>query len=322
MAEAYAHTNIALVKYWGKRPGPLNLPAVGSLSLTLDAFGTWTRVTPGAATDTLELNGAPQAGEAVRKVSAFLDMVRALAGRTEPAAVHSRNDVPTAAGLASSASAFAALAVAGCRAYGVNLDARALSALARRGSGSAARSLFGGFVLMEKGVREDGTDACAQPLPAGDGWPVRLVVAACAEGPKEVSSTDGMTHTQHTSPYFPAWVDTHDADLRAAADHVRTRDLERLGEVMEFSTLKMHASAMASRPGVIYWRGVSLEAALRVRQLRAAGTPAWFTMDAGPHVKVLTTEQDAPAVAAALREVPGVLRVQVAAPGPAARVLA
>jgi diphosphomevalonate decarboxylase len=323
VAQAYAHTNIALVKYWGKRDGKLNLPAVGSLSLTLDAFGTETAVTLDAALhdDTLELNGAPLTGDPLNKVTRFLDLVRDLAGTRTRARVVSRNDVPTAAGLASSASAFAALALAGTHAFGVKLETRALSALARRGSGSAARSVLGGFVLLHRGERADGSDCVAEHLPAGDSWDVRLVVASCAAGAKDVSSTDGMNLTQTTSPYFSAWVATHEADLKDAHEAIRMRDISRLGEVMEFSTLKMHASGMAARPGVLYWRGVTLEAAHAVRQLRASGTGAWFTMDAGPHVKVLTLARDAARVENTLRDVPGVLKVQTTAPGPAARIL-
>ncbi len=324
VATAYAHTNIALVKYWGKRGGgPLNLPAVGSLSLTLQGFGTQTTVTlePALSQDTLELNGAAQDGEPVAKVTRFLDLIRGQVGKTTRARVVSRNDVPTAAGLASSASAFAALAVAGAGAFGLGWDARALSALARQGSGSAARSLFGGFVRLNRGERADGADCVATPIPEAAGWDIRLVVASCASGPKDVSSTNGMTLTQRTSPYFDAWVSTHETDLEEAHAAILERDLARLGDVMEFSTLKMHASGMAARPGVLYWRGVTVEAAHAVRALRASGVGAWFTMDAGPHVKVLTLAQDAPAVERVLGQVPGVVAVQTSAAGPAARLV-
>src|SRR5205085_6591994 len=116
----------------------------------------------------------------------------------------------------------------------------------------AARSLFGGFVRLHKGARDDGSDCVAEPVTSGDGWDVRLVVAACAEGPKDVASTDGMILTQRTSPYFAAWVATHEQDLDDAAAAIGARDLPKLGEVMEYSTLKMHASGMAARPGVLY----------------------------------------------------------------------
>jgi diphosphomevalonate decarboxylase len=319
---AYAHTNIALVKYWGKRPGAvagLNLPAVGSLSLTLDRFGTETRVEP-AEVDEFVLGGQTAGPGEARKVFAFVDRVRALAGSTARARVISRNDVPTAAGLASSASAFAALALASTRAFGVELDERSLSQLARQGSGSAARSIFGGFVLLHRGERDDGADCFAEPI--GSALAARLVVVRCGEGKKETGSTDGMDHTAQTSPYFTAWVQTHTADLDDAQRALTDGDLPRLGEIMEHSTLKMHATTLAARPGFFYFQPTTIAALQEVRALRARGVPCWATMDAGPHVKVLCAPDVAAAVAAALAAVPGVRGVDIAAPGPAARVVA
>jgi diphosphomevalonate decarboxylase len=324
VATAQAHTNIALVKYWGKRDEVLNLPAVGSLSMTLDGLWTETRVTlgPGLETDTFCLDGQAQDGLAHQRVAAFLGLVREVAGRTELARVESRNHVPTAAGLASSASGFAALAVAAAAAYGLRLSPAELSALARRGSASAARSLFGGLVVMERGVREDGGDCVARPLESpGPGWDLGLVVATCAAGPKDVGSRDGMGRTARTSPYHAAWVATHQEDLHLAVEAAGRRDLAGLGEVVEHSTLKMHADAMAARPGILYWRGATVEAFHAVRGLRASGVGAWATMDAGPHVKVLCAPPDAPRVEQALRAVTGVLGVTCCGLGPAARLL-
>ena len=322
-ATAYAHTNIALVKYWGKRASPLpglNLPAVGSLSLTLDRFGTETSVEPGDhQQDSLVLNGTTVLGAAAEKVSRFLDRVRTRAGRNERAHVVSRNDVPTAAGLASSASAFAALAMATAQAYGLPLSARELSVLARQGSGSAARSVFGGFVLMHKGERDDGEDCYAEPLPST--LDARLVVVRCGVGAKDVGSTDGMEHTAQTSPYFAPWVASHPADLADAAAALARADLAALGEIMEHSTLKMHATTLAARPGFFYFAPTTLRVLEQVRALRRQGTGAWATMDAGPHVKVLCAPQDAPAIEQALAELPGVVGVDVAAPGGPARLL-
>ena len=321
---AYAHTNIALVKYWGKRDDGgrgLNLPAVGSLSLTLDRFGTETTVelAPGHASDALTLDGTSRSGAELGRVTSFLDLVRQAAGKSDRVHVSSRNDVPTAAGLASSASGFCALAFAASRAFGLTLDERALSILARRGSGSAARSVFGGFVQLHLGTREDGEDCFAEQVPAA--LEARLVVVRCATGPKEVSSTFGMGHAQRTSPYFPAWVATHPADLVDAHAALAHGDLAKLGEVMEHSTLKMHATTFAARPPFFYWTPTTLAALAAVREVRARGTGAWATMDAGPHVKVLCAPADAAVVAASLAAVPGVLGVDVAAAGPGARIV-
>jgi diphosphomevalonate decarboxylase len=322
-ATAVAGTNIALVKYWGKRDEALNLPATGSLSLTLDRLGTRTRVTfdggDGAA-DRVLLDGAPAAEKVAARVTTFLDRVRARAGIAARATVVTDNSVPTAAGLASSASGFAALALAAAAAAGLDLAPTELSVLARLGSGSAARSIFGGFVEMARGARADGSDAAAHPLDAGAGWDVRLVVAITAAGEKALGSTAAMRRTAETSPYYEAWVRGVDGDLAAARAAITARDLPALGAVAERSAMRMHASAMAADPAILYWNPATIAAMARVRGLRAEGASAFFTVDAGPHVKVLCDARQAEVVAAALAETPGVLRTLIAAPGPGARL--
>jgi diphosphomevalonate decarboxylase len=321
---AVAGTNIALVKYWGKRDAALNLPATGSLSLTLDKLGTRTSVVfddARGAVDRVVFDGAPAPPAFAARVSAFLDRVRARAGTGARARVTTDNSVPTAAGLASSASGFAALAVAASRAAGLALAPAELSALARLGSGSAARSIFGGFAEMARGTAPDGADAVAHPLAAGEGWDVRLVVAVTARGEKPLGSTAAMELTARTSPFYAAWVAAAEADLGAARAAIGARDLAALGAVAERSALRMHATALAAEPAIIYWNPATLAAMEAVRALRARGTPVYFTIDAGPHVKALCAADDADAVAAALAAVPGVLRAIVAAPGPGARVV-
>lgn len=323
-ATAVAGTNIALVKYWGKRDEALNLPATGSLSLTLDRLGTRTRVAfDGGAggVDAVTLDGAPAGQKFAARASAFLDRVRARAGLSARATVETSNSVPTAAGLASSASGFAALALAATRAAGLELSPVELSELARLGSGSAARSVFGGFVEMQRGARADGRDAVAHPLGEGAGWDVRLVVAITAAGEKTIGSTAAMSRTAATSPYYDAWVRSVDGDLAAARAAIAARDLNGLGAVAERSALRMHASAMAADPPILYWNAATLAAIATVRALRERGTAAFFTIDAGPHVKVLCAAADADAVAAALGGTAGVLRTLIAAPGPGARAL-
>jgi diphosphomevalonate decarboxylase len=322
-AVAEARTNIALVKYWGKRDAALNLPAVGSLSLTLEGLSTRTEVRfdSSLTADTLELNGASETGLALTKVSKLLDLVRADAKTRTFAAVSSANNFPTAAGLASSASAFSALALAATTAAGLELDGRALSILSRRGSGSAARSIFGGFVRLHHGKQADGLDCYAEPIGGAPEMDVRMVLAITRKGPKETLSTDGMGRTAATSPYFAAWVASSDPDLAAAEHAIKARDLEALGVVTEQSALTMHASALAARPAVLYFTGATIEGYRAVVAMRKAGVPAWFTCDAGPHVKALTDGKHAEDVARRLAEVPGVLETRVCRPGKAAEVL-
>lgn len=329
---ARACANIALVKYWGKRDARLNLPAAGSLSLTLDALVTTTQVTfdAGLAGDELVLDGAPAKPVEVARTSEFLDLVRAAAGITTRARVVSKNEFPTASGLASSASGYAALAVAAAGAAGVAMSPRELSILARRGSGSAARSLFGGFVRMHAGDAQggnadgtdDGSDAFAEPIASPLTEQVRMVIAIVGGGaPKSHGSRDAMDHTAATSPLYRAWVKLVPRDLAAAEAALAAGDLEQLGAIAEGNALAMHASAIAARPAVIYWQPATLAAFAEVRALRAAGHAAWATMDAGPHVKVLTTTGDAAVVAAGLRGVAGVTDVSIAAAGGPAAII-
>ena len=300
---AEAHPNIALVKYWGKRDVASNLPAVPSLSLTLGGWRTRTTVTWGAEADRVVLNGV----EGDEKVLRFLDRIDA---DRPPCEVVSDNDFPTGAGLASSASGFAALAVAAVAASGRDWAATELSALARRGSGSACRSIFGGFVQW--------TDTHAEPIEA-EPWDVRMVVAVVDAGRKAVGSTEGMERSRATSPYWSAWVQTAAEDVAMARKAVLARDLERLGTVMESSTFKMHATMHTSVPPLIYWQPATVALLHEVRALRARGVGAWATMDAGPQVKVLCLAEEAQAVAAALA--PHALEVHVHGPGGPARVV-
>jgi diphosphomevalonate decarboxylase len=313
-ATAIACSNIALAKYWGKSPRGRNLTAVPSLSLTLSALRTRTTVSVDAtlSEDRVELGGSVASGRARERVVGLLDELRTLSRSRSFASVASHNDFPTASGLASSASGFAALALAAQAAFGLSLSRAEVSALARRGSASAARSLFPGFVELLAEAES------AEPVAPGEQLDVEMLVAVTTLGPKETGSTDGMRHTQATSPYYPAWVTAAPVLFAEAKQALLARDLERLGAAMEHSTLLMHASMMAARPALIYLRDSTLRVMESVRQLRAAGSAAFFTMDAGPHVKVLVERANSARVSAALAAIPGVERVLASAPGPGA----
>jgi diphosphomevalonate decarboxylase len=326
---ARAHANIALVKYWGKRDGAdvvQNLPAAGSLSLTLAALSTITtvRFDDTLASDEMLLDGVPAPAKDLARTSEWLDLVRDRAGTGARAAVATRNDFPTASGLASSASGFAALAVAAAGAAGLALTPRELTILARQGSGSAARSIFGGFVRMHAG---DGSSDSAYAAPLAStvasalAGRARMVVAIIGGGvAKTHGSRDAMEHCAATSPLYAGWLDCVPRDLEAAEAAIAAGDLDRLGAIAEANALAMHAAAIASRPAIIYWQPATLAALAAVRALRAVGRTAWATMDAGPHVKVLTDDASAPSVADALRAVHGVTDVLVSTSGGPAQV--
>jgi diphosphomevalonate decarboxylase len=310
VSTAVAHPNIALAKYWGKRDVPLNLPAVPSLSLTLDGWKTKTTVTPANA-DVFVLDGVTTQAPNVFRV---LDLVAPDRPRCE---VVSKNDFPTGAGLASSASGFAALVTAAAAAFGRTLDPDALSVLARRGSGSACRSIHGGFVEWRMGEREDGTDSHGVGLPSD--WPVAMAVAIVDERRKPVGSTAGMERCRRTSALWSAWVDQAPGDVEEARAAVLARDLERLGTVMERSTFRMHATMHTASPPLLYWQPGTVAALHAVFALRERGVGAWATMDAGPQVKVLCAPADADTVVAALE--PHALWVDTHGVGGPARIV-
>lgn len=318
-ARAHAHANIALAKYWGKSDARLNLPAVPSVSLTLREMTTTTTVDPDPRLkeDVFELDGRPARQSELRRVVEMLERVRELARSPIHARVESRNDFPTASGLASSASGFAALAAATTCAYGVSLTPAALSALARASSASAARSVFGGFVLLPAGERGDGRLA-ARALHPENHWDVRIVVAVTDEGEKDIGSTTGMEGSRKTSPLYAAWLDQAEVLTRRLRKALTARDLDAVGTAMEQSTVAFHAVAMSSVPPAFYWKPATLAVLETVRGLRAKGVPAYATMDAGPHVKVLCEATNVKRVERALRDVPGLRRTIVGSPGPGA----
>lgn len=315
VTRAEARANIALVKYWGKRDSILNLPVRGSLSLTLEALKTVTSIDrlgrPGD--DELILDGAPADEEARARVQRFLDLVRARRGVTEAVRVESNNHFPTAAGLASSASAFAALAAGAARAFEVDMSPEELSVFARRGSGSAARSVFGGFVRMFAGERADGDDAFAAPVTSKIALSAAIAIVGMA--PKKVGSTDGMEHTRDTSPFHEAWVTAVDPDLQSAERALSEGDFETLATVTEGNCLAMHANAMSARPGLLYWKPATVALIHEVRALRQRGVPVFFTIDAGPHVVAFCDPGALDEVADALRHTPGVERIIRSAAG-------
>lgn len=316
-ATAISRANIALAKYWGKADAALNLPAVPSVSLTLEPMRTETtcELRGDLSEDVLVLNGSLASGKVLSRAVRVLDQIRALSGIKLRAHVQSQNNFPTASGLASSASGFSALVAASYTAAGLSYDEAIVSALARQASASAARSVFGGFVELPKGTPGDAA-LSARPIAPPSHWEVSIVVAVIQEGPKEVGSTEGMNLSEKTSPYYRAWVECAPSLTEEVKAGILSKDLQKVGEAMEQSTLAMHACMMASRPGLLYFQPGTLAALETVKKLRREGILVYATMDAGPHVKALCYTEDAPKVAQALSQTPLVLRTLTAHPGP------
>lgn len=289
-ANAQAHPNIALVKYWGKRDEALILPHQSSLSVTLAPLSVTTTVEWGAfPEDTVELNGKVAQGSERSRVVAALDAVRAGVPALGMAKVVSRGDFPAAAGLASSAAGFAALAVAARAAAGLPRDVKAESILARKGSGSACRSIQGGVCAWRRGEKADGGDSYAEQLFPEGHWPeLRLLVAMVSREEKEVKSRDGMKSTVETSPYYPAWAIDAEAELPRAQAAIAARDLDLLGALAERNAWRMHATALAADPPLCYLKPQTLALILALPKARASGVPVYFTLDAGPNPVLLT----------------------------------
>ena len=334
-AVAKANVNIALIKYWGKRNEQLILPYTSSLSLTLSDLYATTSVhfDESLSADFVTLDGfeLPTDDSTRLRVVAMLDLVREKAGISTKAKVVSHNHVPIAAGLASSASGSAALAAAASYAAGLDLTPRELSRLARRGSGSACRSIFGGFVLWNKG--EDDETSYAEPiadlfaetaeplaeplsepadshfsaslptsLPAPKNLNPAMIVVTLDRSKKPISSRTAMRRTVETSPAYMPWVEQSKKDLARALDAIRVGSIEQLGEVMEQNSLGMHETMRKANPPVNYLTDKTYAVLNAVRSMRECGWPVWATMDAGPNVKVLT---DADCAARAAEELRG-----------------
>lgn len=316
-ATAKAHTNIALIKYWGKRDELLILPTNSSLSVTLDTFFTITTVDfdEGRTEDEFFLNGEKVHGKELTKISSYLDKIRNYAGKHYFARIESENHVPTAAGFASSASGYAALAAAATKALGLNVNALQLSQFARLGSGSACRSIYGGFVEWKKGEEADGSDSFAVPILGEKEFPISVLSVMVASNKKKVLSREGMKRTVETSAFYQGWLDTVEDDLTKIKQAIENRDFTTLGEVAERNALKMHATTLGANPPFLYWRSATLEVMEEVEVMRSQGVEAYFTIDAGPNVKVLCRAEDEKKVYDRLRQIPSVQEIFICHPG-------
>ncbi len=291
-AKVYAPANIALVKYWGKRNEALNLPVTGSLSISLGPLGSHVElVRANGVADLIWLNGKKLEADRsfAKRASVYLDLFRPSADFFFE--LKARNTVPTAAGFASSASGFAALAKAVDQFFGYGFSVRELSILARLGSGSAARSLENGFVEWRAGTDADGMDSFAERLDAQ--WPeLRVGALVLCEHEKPIGSREGMRRSVETCEFYREWPGRVAKDLAALKTAIAEKNMAALGEIAEGNALAMHALMMATRPPIVYALPETVMAMRRIWAARADGLPLWFTMDAGPNVKLLFEAQD------------------------------
>lgn len=320
-ATAQAHSNIALVKYWGKGDEKLRLPVNSSVAIALDNLTTTTTVEfrEDLDTDEVELLGDGFETGEVEKVSKHLDRVRVLANISLKAKVVSKNGFPKAAGMASSASGFAALSEAAASAAGLHLSEKELSILARQGSGSASRSVPGGVSVWHAGTSSE--TSFAEPIPYPESWDLHvLLVMAEDTSVKKVGSTEGMALAT-TSPYFNTAVSEAEKNIENLRAAMGKGDFRAFGKVIEDECFRLHTICMTTTPNILYWRGVTVEVFQKLLKIRESGVEAFFTVDAGPHVHVICQGKDVEVVKKSLGELSGIKTIIECEIGDGAKII-
>jgi len=326
-ASAIANTNIALIKYWGKRNKELMLPQNSSISVTLGGLFAKTTVdfNEKYKEDIFILNNQEYkkgSEEYDEYIGVFLNFIRKIAKTNLRVKIVTQNNFPSAAGLASSAAGFAALATAINKSLNLGLSRRELSTLARRGSGSATRSIFGGFVEWRKGRKEDGSDSFAEQIAPPEYWrDFRIIIGITSKKEKRIKSRVGMEQTVQTSPYYKSWLDTINTDLEQIKKGIIERNFSLVGRITEVNCLKMHATMITTSPPIIYWNAGTIEVINSILGWRRKGLDIYFTIDAGPQVKILSREKDVPEVKKRLKKIRALKDIIITRPGKGSKII-
>lgn len=284
VGSAFAPSNIALSKYWGKRDVELNLPFTSSISVSLGHRGAFTSIELGER-DEYWLNGrlVSKDSEFARRMHDYLNLFRK---HGEHFVVRTKLNIPLSAGFASSACGFASLVLALNDLYGWQLSRRELSILARLGSGSACRSLHEGFVLWQAGVDADGWDSYGMPLEVV--WPELCIgMLVIDSAPKAISSREAMLATVVSSPLYPRWVEQAAEDVQGIYNAIMQHNLVEMGEIAERNAMAMHAVIRSSVPPINYSSWETLQLIEQVQRIRQSGIPIYFTQDAGPNLQLI-----------------------------------
>ena len=315
-ATAIAQPNIALIKYWGKRNISENLPAVGSISITLSDLYTEVTVNfkPRLSKDELIVNGERNF-EMLPRIVKCIDNI--LGEKRSRVQVRSISNFPIAAGLASSASAFAATTKAIASAADLSYTNLELAKFAAKASGSAARSFYGGFVEL-KNVRNQ---IEVKSLCEASSWPLEVIIAITETRQKAIGSSLAMEISRKTSPFYNLWLSKQDRDLEIARLAINEHDFKKLGAITEHNCLKMHSVMWASRPPLIFWNSATIACMQMIRKLQQEGLNVFFTIDAGPQVKAICLKEDSNLVRKKFEEVSGVKQVMQSSLGAAARLV-
>lgn len=319
-ATAIANPNIAFIKYWGDKDPTLRIPANGSISMNLSNLQSRTTVTYDSSLDKdeLVLDSKVPDSLVVNRVTQFLDHVRYLAGISDYAKVESENNFPMGSGIASSASAFAALSLAASKAAGLQLEETSLSRLARRGSGSACRSIPGGFVEWLSG--EDDQSSYAYSFAPADHWQLYDCIAIVSQEHKETGSSEGHSLAE-TSLLQEVRVEDAPRRLDLCRQAILKRDFGAFAKIVELDSNLMHAVMLTSQPQLFYWQPATIAIMQRVVGWRRTGIPVCYTIDAGPNVHVITLGDHSTKVIDRLKQIPGVGEVLISQPGEAATLI-
>lgn len=317
---AKAHPNIAFIKYWGNQDDSLRLPSNGSISMNLASLNTTTTVTtnPKYVNDHLELNGAAQTGPALHRIQQYLNLIRKIYKQDEFLEVKSANNFPMSAGIASSASAFAALSTAVAHLFELHLSQKELSSIARLGSGSACRSIPPGYCEWKTGSRHE--ESYATSITHENHWPLWDCITIVESRPKDVSSTKGHRMAD-SSPLQQVRIIDTPRRLDICRSAIINKDFGALSEIIELDSNMMHAVMMTSKPPIIYWQPASLLIMQEVKKMRKKGTAAAYTLDAGANVHVICTEESYKKVEDNLRDLPGIIEILKSPSGKGASVL-
>jgi diphosphomevalonate decarboxylase len=314
-ATALANSNTAFIKYWGKLDERLILPMNSNISMTVDSQNTTTTVefSSNLREDEITLNKEIAEGKPRDKVVRHLDLIRKTAGITDNARVMSENNFPTAAGLASSASGFAALTVAGCAAAGLELDKKELSIISRQGSGSSSRSIYGGYVEWLRGERSE--DSYSVQIADENHFDIRDIAVVIATGERPMSTREAMPLSISTSPIYQTRLKVVKGMLDKARKAIQERDFSLLGRTAESDAVLMHAVMMTTQPPLFYWEPKTLEVIKCVLKWRSEGLECYFTVDTGANMHIFSLPDDVEEIKSRLKEIGGIQDYFVSKPG-------
>jgi len=324
-ASSISPINIALIKYWGKRDQDLILPYNSSISMTVDGLYVHTTVDfdNKYTEDIFILNDkeiAQESEEYKKYIGRFLNIIREKYNIDSKIKIVSKGNFPASAGLASSASGFSALSTAINSALSLNLDKKELSILSRQGSGSSARSIYSGFVEWKKGEKADGSDSYAEQII--NDWPdFRMVICVTAEEEKKVKSRAGMAQSVSTSPMYSEWLLSIEDDLKKTKKGIKEKNFSIVGKTAEENCLKMHAIMMTTKPSIIYWNNITVKIIQSIIDWRENGLESYFTIDAGPQVKILCTENSVKEIVKNCKKIEGIKNIIVAKPGEGSKIV-